>query len=63
MEKHPLYGKKKKKKVSCPNPLFVQWLIEWRDDAAEKGIKSQYTYGKVKCNQSFYTYLLLFLHW
>ncbi|XP_060557724.1 crossover junction endonuclease MUS81-like isoform X2 [Ruditapes philippinarum] len=54
MEKHPLYGKKKKKKVSCPNPLFVQWLTEWRDDAAEKGIKSQYTYGKaLKTLQKF----------
>ena len=47
MEKHPLYGKKKKKKVVCPNPLFAQWLKEWRDAAAEKGMKSQYTYGKV----------------
>ncbi|XP_045160601.2 crossover junction endonuclease MUS81-like [Mercenaria mercenaria] len=46
MDKHPLYGKKKKKKEVCPNPLFVQWLTEWRDSAAEKGIKSQYTYGK-----------------
>ncbi|XP_052766912.1 crossover junction endonuclease MUS81-like [Mya arenaria] len=46
MERHPLYGKKKKKRGTCPNPLFAQWLEEWRDSAAEKGMKSQYTYGK-----------------
>ncbi|XP_052251235.1 crossover junction endonuclease MUS81-like isoform X3 [Dreissena polymorpha] len=54
MEKHPLYGKKKKKKVPCPNPLFEQWLKEWRDSAAEKNMKSQYTYGKaLKTLQKF----------
>ena len=30
----------------CPNPLFVQWLEEWRDEAREGGSKSQYTYTK-----------------
>ncbi|XP_780532.5 crossover junction endonuclease MUS81 [Strongylocentrotus purpuratus] len=38
--------KRKKKVKFCPNPLFVQWLTEWRDAAAEKGIKTQYAYGK-----------------
>ncbi|XP_072030478.1 crossover junction endonuclease MUS81-like [Amphiura filiformis] len=38
--------KRKKKLDTCPNPLFVQWLTEWRDEAADKGIKTQYAYGK-----------------
>jgi hypothetical protein len=47
MEKHPLYGKRKKKIKVCPNPLFAHWLQEWKDDAREKGIQSQFVYGKV----------------
>ena len=47
MEDHPLYGKRKKKKEVIANPLFVEWLTEWKEEAAEKGWKSQYTYGKV----------------
>ena len=47
MDEHPLYGKRKKKKEGNANPLFVEWLTEWREEAAEKGWKSQYTYGKV----------------
>ncbi|CAL1274862.1 unnamed protein product [Larinioides sclopetarius] len=35
-----------KKKYTCPNPLFVKWLTEWKQDAAEKGMKLQYTYAK-----------------
>ncbi|XP_055012710.1 crossover junction endonuclease MUS81 isoform X1 [Boleophthalmus pectinirostris] len=31
---------------SCPNPLFLQWLTELRDDAKEKGLKIHYTYQK-----------------
>ncbi|KAM9717343.1 crossover junction endonuclease MUS81 isoform 2-T2 [Menidia menidia] len=31
---------------SCPNPLFLKWLTELRDDAREKGLKIQYTYQK-----------------
>eukprot|EP00063_Salmo_salar_P037384 XP_014012219.1 PREDICTED: crossover junction endonuclease MUS81 [Salmo salar] len=30
----------------CPNPLFLQWLSELRDQAAEKGHKTQYVYHK-----------------
>ncbi|XP_055956878.1 crossover junction endonuclease MUS81-like [Patella vulgata] len=41
-----LYGKRKKKKLKCPNPLFEQWLTEWRDEAALKGWKSQFNFGK-----------------
>ncbi|KAM8747763.1 crossover junction endonuclease MUS81 [Acanthopagrus schlegelii] len=31
---------------SCPNPLFLKWLTELRDEAKEKGLKTQYTYQK-----------------
>ena len=31
----------------CPNPLFVQWVEEWRDEARNDGLKTQYTYTKV----------------
>ena len=44
---HPLYGKRKKKNPKCLNPLFLGWLQEWKEDAVEKGIKTQYVYGKV----------------
>ncbi|KAL0970704.1 hypothetical protein UPYG_G00245990 [Umbra pygmaea] len=30
----------------CPNPLFLQWLTELRDKAAERGQKTQYVYQK-----------------
>ena len=33
---------------SCPNPLFLKWLTELRDEAKEKGLKTQYTYQKVE---------------
>ena len=40
--------KRKRRRVpSCPNPLFAQWIEEWRDEAIEKGLKSSYTYSKV----------------
>lgn len=32
---------------SCPNPMFLRWLTELRDEAREKGQKSQHTYHKV----------------
>lgn len=31
-------------KLKTPNPLFVQWLTEWRDDAIEKDSKMQYCF-------------------
>ncbi|XP_021370598.1 crossover junction endonuclease MUS81-like isoform X2 [Mizuhopecten yessoensis] len=46
LQDHPLYGKRKKRKPVCANPLFLQWLTEWREEAAEKGWKTQYVYGK-----------------
>ncbi|XP_078284260.1 structure-specific endonuclease subunit MUS81-like [Rhinoraja longicauda] len=30
----------------CPNPLFLQWLVEWRDVAVERQHKSQVVYEK-----------------
>lgn len=43
----PRFGRKRAL-PSCPNPLFLQWLTELRDEAKEKGLKTQYTYQKVK---------------
>ncbi|XP_043916259.1 crossover junction endonuclease MUS81 [Protopterus annectens] len=39
------YGRKKPLPPS-PNPLFLQWLTEWRDKAAEKGKRTQFVYQK-----------------
>ena len=47
MDNKRVVGKRKKRLKECPNPLFVYWLKEWADDAAAKGMKSQYTYKKV----------------
>lgn len=47
MEEELRYGKRKKKRIKTPNPLFEVWLREWKEEAAEKGIKSQYVYAKV----------------
>lgn len=44
---------RKKKKYVCPNPLFVKWLTEWKQEAADKGLKTQYTYAKVILQFSF----------
>ncbi|XP_068443998.1 crossover junction endonuclease MUS81 [Clinocottus analis] len=37
---------RKRELPSCPNPLFIEWLTELRDQAKEKGLKIQYTYQK-----------------
>ena len=47
MEQSEVKRKRKKKLSSCPNPLFVQFLTKWRDEARDKGVKSQHTYAKV----------------
>lgn len=52
MEEELRYGKRKKKKIKTPNPLFETWLREWKEEAAEKGIKSQYVYAKVPVHLS-----------
>lgn len=36
----------RKKQRECPNPLFLKWLEEWRDEAKQKSSKLQYTYAK-----------------
>ncbi|XP_077863715.1 structure-specific endonuclease subunit MUS81-like [Saccoglossus kowalevskii] len=40
------YAKKKKPDRPCPNPLFLQWLTEWRDESAKTGSNRQFTYAK-----------------
>lgn len=30
----------------CPNPLFVSWLTEWRDEAASRGRRTQFVFQK-----------------
>ncbi|KAI3376160.1 hypothetical protein L3Q82_016685, partial [Scortum barcoo] len=39
---------------SCPNPLFLRWLTELRDEAREKGLKTQYSYQKAISSLSKY---------
>ncbi|KAA8582731.1 hypothetical protein FQN60_006402 [Etheostoma spectabile] len=42
----PVRFGRKRALPSCPNPLFLKWLTELRDEAKEKGLKIQYTYQK-----------------
>ena len=37
-----------KKKVQCPNPLFLQWLEEWKSEAEERSLNSKFTFMRVK---------------
>jgi len=37
----------KSKKLQCPNPLFLQWLEEWKCEAEDRGLNSKWTYQKV----------------
>ncbi|XP_055988013.1 crossover junction endonuclease MUS81 isoform X2 [Sorex fumeus] len=30
----------------CPNPLFVRWLTEWRDEAASKGHRTRFVFQR-----------------
>ena len=39
--------RKRRPKGVCPNPLFLRWLEEYRDEAMNNGSKSSYTYNKV----------------
>ncbi|XP_029468035.1 crossover junction endonuclease MUS81 isoform X3 [Rhinatrema bivittatum] len=45
MPRSVMFGRKKPVLV-CPNPLFLKWLTEWRDAAAEKGKQTQFVYQK-----------------
>lgn len=40
--------RKRRPASACPNPLFVKWVEEWRDQAREEGSKVQYAYTKVE---------------
>lgn len=31
---------------ACPNPLFVRWLTEWRDEAASRGRRTRFVFQK-----------------
>ncbi|XP_051823010.1 crossover junction endonuclease MUS81 [Antechinus flavipes] len=31
---------------ACANPLFVRWLREWRDEAADRGLRTRFVYQK-----------------
>ncbi|XP_077401353.1 structure-specific endonuclease subunit MUS81 isoform X2 [Vanacampus margaritifer] len=42
----PVLMGRKRPLPACPNPLFLKWLTELRDEASEKGHKIQYTYQK-----------------
>ncbi|XP_059199783.1 crossover junction endonuclease MUS81 isoform X2 [Centropristis striata] len=42
----PVHLGRKRAVPSCPNPLFLLWLTELRDEAKDKGLKTQYTYQK-----------------
>nr|XP_061810854.1 crossover junction endonuclease MUS81-like [Nerophis lumbriciformis] len=42
----PVLMGRKRALPACPNPLFLKWLTELRDEAREKGLKIQYTYQK-----------------
>jgi len=46
--------RKRRPQNVCPNPLFAKWVEEWRDEAREKGIKSQYSYTRVWLHESSY---------
>ena len=50
-------GKRKKRPKACPNPLFMFWLKEWADDAAAKGMKTQYSYKKVNTPNIVHSYI------
>lgn len=52
--------KQKKQPKSCPNPLFLKWLEQWRDEAKSKESKLQYVYSKVSILNSSFNFTWLF---
>ena len=40
-------SKRKQDPGEICNPLFVEWLTEWRDEAVNKDLNTKFTYGKV----------------
>lgn len=45
--KLPRVGCRKKKVNPKPNALFTAWLTEWKNEAKEKGWKSECVFDKV----------------
>lgn len=42
-----------------PNPLFQKWLVEWRDDAAQKGSENmQHCFGRALKSLQKYPFTL-----
>ncbi|XP_034242551.1 crossover junction endonuclease MUS81 [Thrips palmi] len=48
----------KKAPQKCPNPLFEEWLEQWRLEAVEKGSDMQYCFGKAVKSLRKYPLLL-----
>ncbi|XP_004596722.2 crossover junction endonuclease MUS81 isoform X1 [Ochotona princeps] len=42
----PIRLGRKRPLPACPNPLFVRWLTEWRDEAASKGRRTRFVFQK-----------------
>ena len=40
-------GMSRKNKPKCCNPIFEQWIKEWREDAVARDLSSKHTYSKV----------------
>jgi len=36
------------KKSTGANPVFEQWINEWKEDAVARDLQSKHTYSKVK---------------
>lgn len=46
MSKHAQYNKSTTKFKSA-NPIFEEWITEWRDEAVARDLQSKHTYTKV----------------
>ncbi len=40
-------NKNNNNKSKCANPIFEEWITEWRDDAIARDLQSKHTYNKV----------------
>jgi crossover junction endonuclease MUS81 len=43
---HGNSNNKRKQPLKCPNPVFEEWISEWRDDAVAKDLQSKHSYTK-----------------
>jgi hypothetical protein len=46
-------GGGRSKAKESPNPIFEEWLLEWREEAAGKGSKMQFVYSRVSLSSRF----------